>query len=376
MQPPRSTNLAESGSSSVIGPGPRPLSDVTEAEASTAWAILDASPDAVVMVDGHGLIELANRQTELLFGYDRGELLGRPVEVLLPERISRAHTAHRTCFGATPEMRSMGSGAGLFARRADGSEIAVEVNLSPVDLHGELHVIAAVRDVSERIAAEAFDLEIQQALAAAQRKASVLEDRARIGRDMHDTVIARLLATGMSIAASIGRLDDPALRQRFSALADEIDTSINEIRTTIYGIRSQTDWGEGLRGQILAVVVDRSRLIGFEPTVKLHGAIDELPVRIGDELLATIQEALGNIAKHAQANAVIVSVEVTTAHLDVHIEDDGVGFSAAVGAESHTTLTGHGVANMTARAESLNGTATISSAADHGTTVSWTVPLP
>jgi signal transduction histidine kinase len=204
----------------------------------------------------------------------------------------------------------------------------------------------------------------------------VLEDRERIGRDMHDTVIGRLFAAGMGIQASIGYLNDPVLQERFSALVDEIDTSINEIRTTIYGIRSQPDWGEGLRGRILEVAAKRSRPLGFEPTIDLHGPIDDLPMHIGDDLLATIQEALSNIAKHARANAVIINVEVTTTHLDVRIEDDGVGISATSGVESQTPLTGHGVANMTARAETLNGTATISSTPGHGTTISWTIPLP
>lgn len=132
-----------------------PLSDIPEADGAVAWAMVEASPDALVMTDEHGVIELVNGQAEVLFGYDRGDLLGRPVEILLPERLAQVHTAHRTRFRVAPEVRAMGSGMDLRGRRADGSEIPVEVSLSPLLVQGELRVIAAVRDISARVAADA-----------------------------------------------------------------------------------------------------------------------------------------------------------------------------------------------------------------------------
>ena len=110
----------------------QPLSDVDASDAMLAWAMVEASPDALVMVDEQGVIELVNRQTEVLFGCDRGDLLGHPVETLLPGRFAQIHAAHRTRYRVAPEVRSMGSDLDLLARRADGTEFPVEISLSPL----------------------------------------------------------------------------------------------------------------------------------------------------------------------------------------------------------------------------------------------------
>ncbi len=448
--------------------GVRPLTDLTEIDGSTAWAMVEASPDALVMVDDHGVIELVNRQTEVLFGYDRIELLGRPVELLLPDRLARAHTAHRTRFRAAPEVRAMGSAMDLLARRADGTEIPVEVSLSPMQLNGEMRVIAAVRDISDRVAAEAFDLEVrhgldvvedgvfmfaidtlafryvnqgaidqtgysraellemtplhlkpefteasfrdllapviadevpslhyttvhrrkngtdvpveivlqvpalerlserrscvalvrdirerrayEEAAAMVRRQASVLADRERIARDMHDKVIGRLFGAGMGIQATVARLTDPDAQSRLTEMVAEIDHAITEIRTTIYGVRSQIDWGEGIRGRVLAMAVNQNEVLGFEPEVDLGGPIDDLPNGIADELLATLREALTNTAKYAEAGNVTIGVQVTTRDVEMHITDDGVGFThTTTGADDKSAFTGNGLANMVRR---------------------------
>ena len=115
--------------------------------------LLEAAPDAILEVDRQGRIVLVNVQVEKLFGYTRGELLGKPVEILIPGRF-RNHPAHRDIYFGDPVMRPMGTGLELYAKRADGSEFAVDVTLSPNEVEGADRVICVVRDVTERKRAE------------------------------------------------------------------------------------------------------------------------------------------------------------------------------------------------------------------------------
>src|SRR4051812_43781188 len=94
--------------------------------------VLDTAPDAMVVVGSDGKIAFVNAQTERLFGYTRAELLGQTMEMLVPERLRARHSGHVARFFANPDARPMGSGIQLFGRRADGSELAIEVSLSPV----------------------------------------------------------------------------------------------------------------------------------------------------------------------------------------------------------------------------------------------------
>lgn len=125
-------------------PGDGPLQSTSQGLLS----FLDISPDALVIVDQNGTLILVNRHAETLFGYTREELLGQPLDMLLPQRFRQAHAAHRTSFFSAPRTRSMGVGLELVGIRKDGTEFPVDISLNPLVLDGVLHVIGAIRDVT------------------------------------------------------------------------------------------------------------------------------------------------------------------------------------------------------------------------------------
>lgn len=122
--------------------------------------LVESAPDAIVVVDSSGRIQLINQQTETLFGYAREELTGQAVEVLVPERHRHVHPMHRATYGAEPRMRPMGAGLDLMARRRDGSEFPVDISLSPLSTDHGTVVSAVIRDITERKRAAA---ELQRA---------------------------------------------------------------------------------------------------------------------------------------------------------------------------------------------------------------------
>ncbi len=134
--------------------------------------LLESAPDAVVVVNSEGRIEIVNSQTEKMFGYGREALIGQPVETLIPQRFHDSHAAYRANYGVMPVARPMGTGLELYGKRRDGSEFPVEISLSPlVTGEGQL-ITAAIRDVTER---KQTEQEVDELNAALQRRATELE---------------------------------------------------------------------------------------------------------------------------------------------------------------------------------------------------------
>ena len=151
---------------SVHPPAPIPAIEPFLAERDARFrGLVEAAPDAIVVADAAGRIVLVNAQTEILFGYSRDELLGQPVEILLPERFRGRHVGVREGYAAHPRTRPMGAGQDLFARRKDGAEFPVAISLSPFQLGPDQFVFSDIRDISEQRANQKRIQELNDSLA-------------------------------------------------------------------------------------------------------------------------------------------------------------------------------------------------------------------
>jgi signal transduction histidine kinase len=197
---------------------------------------------------------------------------------------------------------------------------------------------------------------------------AVFEDRDRIARDLHDLVIQRLYATGMSLEGVSARMGDSDNGRRISAAVDALDETIKEIRSAIFSLHARPAAADaGLRARIVEVADEAAAALGFAPSLRMSGSLDgEVPADAGDHLLGALREALSNAARHAKASKVEVTVEAGQ-DLVMLVRDNGVGI--------RQTGRRSGLANLTERAGLLGGTMRTGPADGGGTELEWRVPL-
>ena len=322
-------------------------------------AVFEANPDAVLIVAADGMILDANPMAHEMFHYEPAALIGQPVEILVPEMSRHRHIDLRSGYVDQAIARPMGLGMGLMAQRADGSNIPVEISLSPTSDRDGVVTIATVRDVTDRLADRSES----------RRNASrlqLLEDRERIGRDLHDMVIQRLFAAGMSLQAVAAIAEPESVAERIMGTIDALDDTIRDIRNTIFELHLRRDPAPSER--LGNLIDDRSELLGFRPSISVTREIDDLSSELIDDLLATLAEALSNAIRHAGASAVDVTIERQSRGLCLRVTDDGVGMP-------DDPTGGHGLSNILWRAANHGGRCVWSPADGGGTVMEWHVPI-
>jgi signal transduction histidine kinase len=197
---------------------------------------------------------------------------------------------------------------------------------------------------------------------------AVLQDRERIARDLHDLVIQRLYATGMSLQGALPLITRPDVADRVSSAVDALDETIREIRSAIFSLQSPSDPKRvGLRAKILDVVEEMTAPLGFAPSLRLVGPLDEeVPGEVGEHLLSALREALSNAARHAGASSVDVTVDCGT-DLALLVRDNGTG----PGRSTRRS----GLTNLAERARALGGRLRVGRAEGGGTDLEWRVAL-
>ncbi len=238
---------------------------------------------------------------------------------------------------------------------------------------GQPFAMAAADMVATFAAQAAVALELAEHRREAERL-SVFEDRDRIARDLHDLVIQRLYATGMSLEGATPLITRSEVATRVRTAVDAMDETIKDIRATIFALQAHgTGKPPGARARVLAVADEMTGPLGFAPSLRLAGPLDDLITGdLTEHLLNALREALSNAARHAQASRVDVTIEIGSARRDVTliVRDDGIGIPDRVQRS--------GLRNLAERAAALGGTLRISPVSDDGTgaELRWQVPLP
>lgn len=324
------------------------------------FELCEAAPDAIVIARTDGVIAYANAVAETMFGYSRTELVGATVEMLMAAEVRASHALHRDAYAREPRTRPMGVGLRLEGQRADGRRFPVEISLSPIRAASD-HIMAAIRDVTERERAEDELREIQADLA-------TVHERDRIARDLHDTVIQQLFAVGMTLQSLVGSIADGAQAERLEWAVDELDRTIREVRSVIFGLQSPRGDG-GLRARIMFLAREAQRTLGFEPTVRFVGLVDTaVSDPVAEQVVLAAREALANVVRHAEATGASVRVAVADDRVRLVVSDNGKGIAP-------DAPPGHGLRNLTDRADALGGSCNVDSEPGHGTSIEWEVPV-
>lgn len=279
--------------------------------AETYRALLEFAPDAIVVIDPSGEIVLVNAQTEALFGYLRDELLGKPVEILLPESLHGRHAMHRGVYLADPRARPMGANLTLAGQRKDGKEFPVDISLAPLQTAEGLLVAAAIRDVTERKRLETFRDEFIRNAAHELR-----------------TPMATLAGLGETLADHFDELRRDQIEQILAALKRQGERAGSLITTLLDLSRLESGTGE-IESAALSVrtIIDQALAVAPPPPrIKL----DLVPPA---DLWVTanavrVDQVMNNLLTNAYrygGDAVTVSAHATGPWVEIEVSDDGEG---------------------------------------------------
>ena len=312
-------------------------------------------------------------RVEVAVGAGAAELCGRPVPVagsLAGRAFSTGEPLRVAQPNELPGLVSMACGDGdvgpVLVLPLRGSQ-RVHGVLTAARVRGRPGFTADDMDMAGSFANQAaVALELAQARAEQQR-AAMLEDRQRIAADLHDHVIQRLFAAGLSLQAVAAVLGPGRPTDRILATVADLDRTIAQIRTSIFALQQTPQaTARGLRARLLDVAAEQADTLGFHPALRFSGLLDTLPDTLTEDLEAVLREALSNIARHAHAHTVEVDLTATPDRITLQVSDDGVGLGP--------TTRRSGLANLRRRAERHGGTLTLTQRQPRGTRLTWAIP--
>jgi len=339
-------------------------------------AIIHSAMDAVVTIDREQRIVLFNAAAERIFLCNVREAMGQPLDRFIPERFRAAHRVHVERFGETRvTTRMMGAQLTLYGLRSNGEEFPIDASISQATVEGKKLYTVILRDITERKRAQ-DQLEVSyrelRELSAAMNEVREAE-RLRIARELHDELAQWLTAIKMDVSWIASRLstDQPRILERTERMRGLVDTTVAAVRRIASDLRPVMLDDLGIVAAIEHLLHDLSQRTGI--VVSLDA--DERGADIGEPLASSlyriVQEALTNVARHAEASEVRVGIRVDGDDLVLIVIDNGKGIDLEAAARSKS----YGIMGIRERAGTLGGKALISRLDSGGTRIEIVVPL-
>jgi len=339
--------------------------------------VVESAMDPIIATDESQRIVLFNAAAERAFGWPRDAVLGQPIDKLLPARLRERHHDHIKRFGRTgTTARRMGDQTVLTALRANGEEFPIEASISKHSEEGRQLFTVILRDVSERVRAEEALRRSKEELRELGAAANLAreQEQSRIARELHDELGQTLTALQMDVAWCKAMVpeDQPATLLRHVKMQEMLKETVAATRRIAADLRPLILDDLGLVPAVEWLVEGFTQRNGVPCELAVGSAKLELPSAHATVVFRTIQESLTNVAKHARASHVKVSLDRNGADVTFAILDDGIGFSPRDARKPNS----YGLLGLRERASLLGGEVTITSAPSEGTHVQVRLPLP